>query len=54
MEEITEEILIPHRRAYTEDVHSMILTEGVYSYQEIWRAPCMESRNSGTAAMEYA
>jgi glutamate synthase (NADPH/NADH) large chain len=34
MEEITEEILIPHRKAYTEDVHSMILTEGVYAYRK--------------------
>jgi glutamate synthase (NADPH/NADH) large chain len=32
LEEISEEVLIPHRKAYTEDVHSMILTEGVYSY----------------------
>ena len=34
MEEICEEILIPHRRAYAEDVHSMILTEGVYAYRK--------------------
>ena len=34
MEEIAEEILIPHRKAYSEDVHSMILTEGVYSYRK--------------------
>ena len=34
MEEICEEILIPHRRAYTMDVHSMILTEGVYAYRK--------------------
>jgi len=34
LEEIAEEILIPHRRAYTEDVHSMILTEGVYAYRK--------------------
>jgi glutamate synthase (NADPH) large chain len=34
MEEIAEEVLIPHRKAYTEDVHSMILTEGVYSYRK--------------------
>lgn len=33
LEEISEEVLIPHRKAYTEDVHSMILTEGVYSYR---------------------
>ncbi len=34
MEEIAEEALIPHRKAYTTDVHSMILTEGVYSYRK--------------------
>ncbi|MCD4711271.1 MAG: glutamate synthase large subunit [Bacteroidales bacterium] len=34
LEEIAEEVLIPHRKAYTEDVHSMILTEGVYSYRK--------------------
>ncbi|MCK5136924.1 MAG: glutamate synthase large subunit [Bacteroidales bacterium] len=34
MEEIAEEVLIPHRRAYTEDIHSMIFTEGVYSYRK--------------------
>ncbi len=34
LEEISEEILIPHRKAYTEDVHSMILTEGVYTYRK--------------------
>jgi glutamate synthase (NADPH/NADH) large chain len=34
LEEIAEEVLIPHRRAYTEDVHSLILTEGVYAYRK--------------------
>jgi len=34
IEEISEEVLIPHRRAYTGDVHSMILTEGVYNYRK--------------------
>ncbi len=34
MEEIAEELLIPHRRAFADDVHSMILTEGVYSYRK--------------------
>jgi glutamate synthase (NADPH/NADH) large chain len=34
LEEISEEVLIPHRKAYTEDVHSMILTEGVYNYRK--------------------
>jgi len=34
LEEISEEVLIPHRKAYTEDVHSMILTEGVYTYRK--------------------
>ncbi len=34
MEEIAEEVLIPHRKAYTEDVHAMMLTEGVYSYRK--------------------
>jgi len=34
LEEIAEEVLIPHRKAYTEDVHAMMLTEGVYSYRK--------------------
>jgi len=34
LEEIAEEILIPHHKAYSEDVHSMILTDGVYSYRK--------------------
>ncbi|MCK5693909.1 MAG: glutamate synthase subunit alpha, partial [Bacteroidales bacterium] len=34
LEEIAEEILIPHRKAYTEDVHALMLTEGVYSYRK--------------------
>ncbi len=34
LDEICEEVLIPHRKAYTGDVHSMILTEGVYSYRK--------------------
>ena len=34
LEEIAEETLIPHRKAYTEDVHAMMLTEGVYSYRK--------------------
>lgn len=36
MDEIAEEALIPHRRAFTEtgNVHSLILTEGVYSYRK--------------------
>lgn len=34
MDEITEEVLIPHRRAYTEDVHSWVLTEGVYAFRK--------------------
>lgn len=34
MEEISEEVLIPHRRAFTKDVHSLILTEGVYAYRK--------------------
>jgi glutamate synthase (NADPH/NADH) large chain len=34
LEEIAEEVLIPHRNAYSEDVHSMMLTEGVYSYRK--------------------
>jgi glutamate synthase (NADPH/NADH) large chain len=34
MAEITEEVLIPHRRAYTEDVHSWVLTEGVYAFRK--------------------
>ena len=34
LEEISEEVLIPHRKAYTEDVHALMLTEGVYSYRK--------------------
>jgi glutamate synthase (NADPH/NADH) large chain len=34
MEEIAEELLIPHRKAYTEDVHAYMLTEGVYAYRK--------------------
>jgi len=34
LEEIAEELLIPHRKAYTEDVHSYMLTEGVYAYRK--------------------
>jgi len=34
LEEIAEEVLIPHRKAYTEDVHALMLTEGVYSYRK--------------------
>jgi len=34
LEEISEEALIPHRKAYTEDEHSMILNQGVYSYNK--------------------
>lgn len=34
LEEIAEEVLLPHRNAYSEDVHSMILTEGVYNYRK--------------------
>ncbi|MEN8157624.1 MAG: glutamate synthase large subunit [Bacteroidota bacterium] len=34
LEEIAEEVLIPHRKAYTEDVHANTLSEGVYSYRK--------------------
>ncbi|MEN8227935.1 MAG: glutamate synthase large subunit [Bacteroidota bacterium] len=34
LEEISEEVLIPHREAYSEDIHSMILPEGVYNYRK--------------------
>ena len=34
MDEIAEEVLIPHRKAYSEDIHSLILTEGVYAYRK--------------------
>ena len=34
MEEIAEEVLIPHRKAFEEDVHATILTEGVYHYRK--------------------
>jgi len=34
LDEISEEVLIPHRKAYTSEVQSEILTEGVYSYRK--------------------
>jgi glutamate synthase (NADPH/NADH) large chain len=34
LDEIAEEALIPHRKAFSDDVHAMILTEGVYSYRK--------------------
>ena len=34
MQEITEEILIPHRKAFIEEQQPDILTEGVYSYRK--------------------
>jgi len=32
--EIAEEVLIPHRKAYTEELQPEILTEGVYNYRK--------------------
>ncbi|MDP4223294.1 MAG: glutamate synthase large subunit [Bacteroidota bacterium] len=34
IEEIAEEVLIPHRKSFTEDPQPEILTEGVYSYRK--------------------
>lgn len=34
MSEITEEVLIPHRKAFTDDPQPEILTEGVFSYRK--------------------
>ena len=34
MNEIAEEVLIPHRKAFSENQQSEILTEGVYSYRK--------------------
>jgi glutamate synthase (NADPH/NADH) large chain len=34
MNEIAEEVLIPHRKAFTPELQSEILTEGVYSYRK--------------------
>jgi glutamate synthase (NADPH/NADH) large chain len=34
MEEIAEEVLIPHRKAFIEDPNQEVLTEGVYSYRK--------------------
>jgi glutamate synthase (NADPH/NADH) large chain len=34
MTEIAEEVLIPHRKAYSKDLQPEILTEGVYSYRK--------------------
>src|SRR5665647_3953534 len=33
MNEIADEVLIPHRKAFTPEQQSEILTEGVYSYR---------------------
>ena len=35
MNEIAEEVLIPHRTAFTPELQSEILTEGVYSYRKL-------------------
>jgi glutamate synthase (NADPH) large chain len=34
LDEITEEVLIPHRKAFVSEVQQEILTEGVYSYRK--------------------
>jgi glutamate synthase (NADPH) large chain len=34
MEEISEEVLIPHRKAFINEVQPEVLTEGVYSYRK--------------------
>ncbi len=34
MEEIAEETLLPHRKAFEKDIHATILTEGVYHYRK--------------------
>ena len=34
MSEIAEEVLIPHRKAFTEELQPEMLTEGVYSYRK--------------------
>ncbi len=59
LEEIAEEVLIPHRRAYTEDVHSMILTEGVYSFrkngeQHAWNPETVGLLQWSTRKNDYA
>jgi glutamate synthase (NADPH) large chain len=33
-EELAEEVLIPHRKAFEQELHSEMLTEGVYSYRK--------------------
>ena len=35
MNEIAEEVLIPHRKAFTPELQAEILTEGVYSYRKL-------------------
>jgi len=35
MNEIAEEVLIPHRKAFIEEIQPKILTEGVYSYRKL-------------------
>ncbi len=34
LEEIAEEALIPHRKAFSPEVHSTVFTEGVYTYRK--------------------
>ncbi len=59
MEEIAREVLIPHQKAYTADVHSMILTEGVYSYrkhgeQHAWNPETIGLLQWSTRRNDYA
>ncbi len=54
MEEIAQEVLIPHRKAYSEDVHSLILTEGVYSYRKHGEQHAWNPETDRPASMEYA
>ncbi len=59
MNEITEEILIPHRKAFTEEQQPEILTEGVYSYRKngehhAWNPETISLLQWSTKTADYA
>jgi len=58
MHEITEEVLIPHRKAFIEEQQPEILTEGVYSYRKhgehhAWNPETISLLQWSTRAADY-
>jgi glutamate synthase (NADPH) large chain len=58
MNEIAEEVLIPHRKAYTQEQQPEILTEGVYSYRKYgehhaWNPESITLLQWSTASGDY-